>query len=554
VWERFRQVPLFAELADDDLARICGEAQEIRLEPGQLLFREGEWGDRAYVVSAGQVEVFKDADRREVLLAVRGAGEVIGEMALLQQEPRSASVRARTRTDLFSIPKSALDDLLQTSTSAARVIFQTLLRRVRETNDQLRHQERMAQLGTLTAGVAHELNNPAAAVQRAAQHVTGELERLLGHLPAGAACVDLLRLVGDQPAAVRSPLEVSDEEAAVEDWLADRGVSDAWDIVPALVEAGIGVDQLGRLGDGADLGDATQFLAAAIALRRSAADIVTGAGRVSEIVQALRSYSYLDRAPIQEVDVVQGLEDTLVLMRHGTEGIQVVREYEPGLPRITASGGELNQVWTNLIQNACDALAGIDAPTLTLRAHRDGTHLVVEVEDNGPGIPVDMQRRIFDAFYTTKPPGRGTGLGLHTTYRIVVLEHHGDLTLDSEPGRTTFRVALPIHPVDSRSPVADVPPTGPCEHLQAVQNTAKPDGGCVDCAAVGDTWVHLRFCVSCHRVGCCDDSPNRHASRHAAAAGHPVLRTREPGENWAWCVVHRVGVNLAEPPAGSSEA
>jgi signal transduction histidine kinase len=544
MYERFRQVPLFADLADDALARICAEAGDVRLGPGEVLFREGEWGDRAYVVRAGQVEVVKDADGREVLLAIRTAGEVVGEMALLQQEPRSATVRARTGTELVSIPKSALDDLLQSSTSAARAIFQTLMRRIRETNDQLRHQERMAQLGTLTAGVAHELNNPAAAVQRAAQHLAGELERLLVHLPAKAHHAGLLQILDEHPTSPRTPLAVSDEEAEVEDWLADHGVADAWDTVPALVESGIGVEQLDRLGADVDLADATQFLAAVAAIRHSAADIVTASRRMSEIVGALRSYSFLDRAVVQEVDVVRGLEDTLVLLRHRTDGVRVHREFGPDLPAITASGGELNQVWTHLIQNACDAVSGVEAPTLTLRAYRDGAHVAVEVEDNGPGISSEMQRRIFDAFYTTKPPGHGAGLGLHTSYRVVVVEHHGDLTVRSAPGRTTFRALLPIGRAE---PAVS---TAPCDHLEGIVNTPKPDGVCADCATA-DTWVHLRFCATCNRIGCCDDSPNRHASRHATASGHPVLRSKEAGENWAWCVVHEIGLTLPDPPAAT---
>jgi signal transduction histidine kinase len=559
MFERFRQVPLFADLADDDLARICAEAQDVRLAPGDVLFREGDPGDRAFVVTAGQVEVLRDTDRREVLLAVRGEGEVIGEMALLQEEPRSATVRARTATDLISIPKAALDDLLQTSPSASRSVFQTLLRRMREDHDLMRHQERMVQLGTLTAGVAHELNNPAAAVARAAEHLGGELDRFTGWLAGRGGPAAALELLRDRPRAARSPVEVSDEEAAVEDWLAARGIGDAWTVAPALVDAGLGVAELGRLeqgrpeqgrpGEDADLGDTVRFLAAAAAIRRSAAEIAEGATRLSEIVRVLRSYSYLDRAPVQKVDVIRGIEDTLVLLSHATKNVRIVREYDPDLPDITASGGELNQVWTNLIHNACDALAAVEDPTLTVRALRDGDDVVVEVEDNGPGIPAEAQRRVFDAFYTTKPPGKGTGLGLQISYRIVVLEHRGDLTLRSQLGRTTFRAVIPIQapaPAD-RSEESDPMTAAPCEHLEAVENTPKPEGGCLDCLAAGDTWVHLRFCVTCGRVGCCDDSKNRHATKHAAAAGHPVLRTKEPGENWAWCVEHEVSLTLGEP-------
>ena len=445
VYERFRHAPLLAGLGDDDLARICREAQDVRLEPGDVLFREGDHGDRAFIVTAGQVEILKKAERREVLLALRGEGEVIGEMALLQEEPRSATVRARTRTDLVSIPKAALDDLLETSPSAARSVFHTLVRRMREDQDQLRHQERMVQLGTLTAGVAHELNNPASAVQRAAEQLGGELERFTGWLAGRGGWAEALKLLQSRPPEPRSPVEVSDEETALEDWLDARGVQEAWTLAPALVDAGTGVDELSRLGEAADLGDTVRFLAAAGALRRVATEIAEGAQRLSEIVRVLRSYSYLDRAPVQEVDVVRGIEDTLVLLGQATAGVRIVRDYDPRLPTITALGVELNQVWTNLIRNACDALAGVADPTLTLRTHQDGDRVVVEVEDNGPGIPPDVQSRVFDAFYTTKPPGHGTGLGLPISYRIVVVEHGGDLTLRSEPGRTTFRVTLPIH-------------------------------------------------------------------------------------------------------------
>jgi signal transduction histidine kinase len=292
------------------------------------------------------------------------------------------------------------------------------------------------------------LNNPAAAVQRAAQHLTGELEQLLVHLPSPAARAHLLHLVDRPPTSARSPLQISDEEAEVEDWLADHGVSDAWETVPALVEAGIGVALLNQVGADVDLADATHFLAAVAAIRHSAADIVAGAGRISEIVAALRSYSYLDRAPIQEVDVVQGLEDTFVLLRNRTAGIHIGRDYEPELPRITASGAELNQVWTNLIENACDALAGTDAsPALSVRARRDRGNVVVEVEDNGPGIPAELQPEVFERFArgdSSRSRAAGsTGLGL-AIVAAVVEAHHGHVEGESRPGRTAFTVRLPM--------------------------------------------------------------------------------------------------------------
>jgi signal transduction histidine kinase len=546
MFDQFRRVGLFAGLSDDDLTRICSLASDVQLEPGQVLFREGDWADRAFVVTSGEVEVVKNTDRREVVLAVRGEDEVIGEMALLEHAPRSATVRARTATHLMSIPKAALDDLLATSPGAARAVFSPLVRRIRETNDQLRHSERMVQLGVLTAGVAHELNNPAAAVQAAAHHLAAELDRLVEALAGRTAPVifELLHRVANRPLHERSPIEIGDAESAVEDLLDDAGVNEAWRIAPSLVDAGINHDDLAGI-DPLILTAAIPFLAPAVAARRSAGQIGEGARRISDIVRALRSYSYLDRAPVQDVDLVRGIDDTLTLLSHVTAGVQVVRDLPDDLPRVVALGSELNQVWTNLIQNACDALADTPSPTLTVRARPDGDDVVVEVEDNGPGIPPEVRDRVFDAFFTTKAPGHGTGLGLQISYRIVVLEHHGDLTVTSQPGRTVFRVRLRTTPPPAPAPDGEAPGTDGrdriCEHLRDLPAGPVPTGGCEQCATAGDPWVHLRFCVTCGQIGCCDDSPNRHATRHAEESGHPVLRSKEPGEHWAWCVVHQVG-------------
>jgi signal transduction histidine kinase len=373
---------------------------------------------------------------------------VIGEMALLDDEPRSATVRARSATELLSIPKAALEDLLATSPSASLSILRPLSRRIRETNDRLRHQERMVALGVMTAGVAHELNNPAAAAQRAAEQLTvqvADLASLAAH-GNGTELVDLLTEVGERERTARTPVETSDLEVAVEDWLADHGVEDGWELAPTLVEVGFGEADLGRLLPGEDLPSAVRFLVRAAEVRQSAQQVAEASRRLSDIVGVMRSHSFLDRAPVQEVDVLRGIEDTLALLGHETQGIQIVREYDAGLPHITALGGELNQVWTNLLRNACDALADVADPTLTLRARREDDSVLVEVEDNGPGIAPELQARVFDAFFTTKPPGQGTGLGLQVSYRVVVVEHGGDLALVSVPGRTMFRVTLPLRP------------------------------------------------------------------------------------------------------------
>lgn len=558
---RFRRVPLFAELSEEDLGRICADASEVQLAPGEVLFHEGDAGDQAFVVTAGEVEIRKAAGTRDALVAVRTEGEVIGEMALIEASPRSATVLARTATELLSIPKAALDDLLETSPSAARAVFGPLMRRVRETNDRLRHQQRMVQLGVMTAGIAHELNNPSAAVQSAARQLDEQVGRLVSTAARSSAdaVLELLGSLDERPHRVLGPLEVSDEEEAIEDWLGERGMHDAGECAPTLVAAGIGVNDLAGLGED-DVADAVRLLSAAASLRQLAGEVARGAGRLSDIVDALRSFAFLDRAPVQEVDVVRGIENTLLLLAHATSGVRIVREFAPDLPVITGMGGELNQVWTNLVHNACDALAGLPDPALTLRAFGAEGGVVVEVEDNGPGIPAELQERVFDAFFTTKPPGHGTGLGLQITYRIVVLEHGGELTLTSEPERTTFRVFLPLQlpgtalaapaaepaaePSAGRADAADA---DPCEHLEGLEYSPVPSGECEQCLAIGDRWVHLRFCASCGQVGCCNDSKNQHAARHAEASGHHVIRSKEPGENWAWCFTDQVGITLEEP-------
>lgn len=453
--ERLASVPLFADLSPADLERICSAADEISLEAGARLFAEGDHGDHAYVITAGEVEIRKASLDRDVLLAVQGVGDLVGEMALLQEEPRNATAVARTDAELARIPKAVLDDLIATSGTASRAMFSLLLERWRDTQSQLRQSERMAQLGTLTAGLAHELNNPSAAVQRAAQQLSDAISRLeevrRDNTLSDPARHLLAALLADtaEPPSPLSTLERSDREEALIKWLERAGIEDGWELAPALVELGLDPDELtSRHG-----GIAREELATVLELVRASGEVSSllgevaqGAARLSAIVQALKSYAYLDRAPEQTVDVRQGLDDTLLLLAGRLTGIDVVREYEPELPSIEAVGSELNQVWTHLIDNAAAAVqarVGADA-RIVIRARPGDDSVVVEVEDNGTGIPPEHRERIFDAFFTTKPPGAGAGLGLDMSFRVVVHEHRGILELvHSEPGRTLFRVELP---------------------------------------------------------------------------------------------------------------
>lgn len=454
-----QKVPLFADLDDEDLRHVSQLVEEVRLASGDLLFAEGSPGDRAYVVMEGEIEILKESQGREVLLAVRGEGEVIGEMSLLWEAPRMASVRARTETRLLALSHEALDDLLCTSISAARSMLYTVTARWRANAAILRQSEKMTQLGTLTAGVAHELNNPAAAVQRGVGQLKQALEELvdasrgLYGLDFTPEQLEQLQSYRQQAEADRTalpdldPLARSDQEAEVEAWLEKRGVQNAWELAPALVDLGYDLSSLASLGKGFDdqaIPALVAWLSSMQGVNSLIQEIEQGASRISEIVKSLKVYSYLDQGPVQLVDVHEGLNNTLVLLRSKLkEGVKVIREYDPELPRIMAYGSELNQVWTNLIDNAYDAMDG--KGEIVLRTRREEDWVIVEIIDNGPGIPREIQSKIFDPFFTTKEPGKGTGLGLDISYNIVVNKHRGDIRVSSQPGRTCIEVWLPIN-------------------------------------------------------------------------------------------------------------
>ncbi len=461
MYEFLRKVPLFADLPDEDLSRLCEMVERVHLPAGQELFAEGSRGDRAYVIESGELEVIKTSAGRPVLLAVRRPGEVIGEIALLEDTPRTASVRARSDAELLAINQEQFDSLVQHSPTASRVLFSIVLARYRNMTASLRQSEKMAQLGTLTAGVAHELNNPAAAVKRGA----GQLEEALAAFALAQSAVAQLDLNDGQRATlnqtadeVRSaagkmqnyldPLARSDLEYDLEIWLDERAVPDPWELAPTLVNLGYDAASLARFASqlAADqLPTVIRWLGSVYSVYNLLAEVGQGASRISEIVKSLKSYAYLDQAPVQAVNIHEGLDNTLLILRHKMGAIKVMREYAPDLPVIHGYGSELNQVWTNLLDNAADALENTPAPQITLKtSHRDGW-VVVEVQDNGPGIPPEIQERVFDAFFTTKPPGKGTGMGLDISYNIVVHKHRGDINAVSRPGFTCFQVTLPVN-------------------------------------------------------------------------------------------------------------
>jgi len=471
--EKFlRNVPLFADLPEADLFQLCEMLNRIELKAGEELFAEGSGGHSAYIIQEGELEITKASGKRQILLAVRGIGDVIGEMAMLEDRPRMATVKAHTDVILLAIQREQFQKLLSTSSSAAEAMFYTVLRRFRSTQSRLRQSEKMAQIGTLTAGVAHELNNPAAAVKRGAE----QLERAI---TMSAEAYEQLNSAGlseeqwhtwdkltkkAQTQAARPPemdaLTRSDREYELEEWLEDLGIEDAWELAPDLVSIDFSAEDLATMADSfspEQFAFVVKWLNTTYTMYNLLAELRQGAGRISGIVKALKTYSYLDQAPVQSVDVHQGLDDTLLILGHKLKGgPSVRREYDPNLPEIMGYGSELNQVWTNIIDNAAYALADMPAGEgqILLRTEVDDDWISVRIEDNGPGIPKEIQGRLFEPFFTTKPPGVGTGLGLDISYNIVINKHRGDIKVTSEPGKTIFCVWLPVD-MDNCGPLID---------------------------------------------------------------------------------------------------
>lgn len=442
--EILRGLPYFADLPEDLLEAVCVASEQLDIELGEEIISEGTASEEMYVVVEGEFTVTKKAAAKNVVLAQLGPGEVVGEIALLDMAPRTATVSAALPSKVIRVPAEAFERLLGDA-SVVRRMFQTVTGRLRGIEDTVRHEERMAALGRMAAQLMHELNNPAAAVGRS----TSELQDVYDELSEEALTLakslggDGVEITNPEPPGQMSPMERGEAEDLIAIWLEERGLDDAWELAPGMVQGGWTTDILDNLFENVEA-DLVSHMARWIALRATAAQLIheigVAAGRVSELVRVVKDYSYLDQAPVQEIVPTSGIADTLILLKHKLREIEIITDFPDDLATVEAPGRDLNQVWTNLIDNAADAME--DGGELTITARNLDDEVEITVGDTGSGMPEDVKDRVFDPFFTTKEPGKGTGLGLHTVHTIIT-RIGGDITVESSPEGTTFRVVLP---------------------------------------------------------------------------------------------------------------
>ena len=453
----FRTVDVFHDQPDDDLAWLAGVAEEQTFEAGETPFRRGDTAESMYAVLDGGFQIFTFNGPQRTLFGTVRAGEVSGLLPFSRMETFAGEGTALASTRIATVHQRHFGEMLSRMPDVGKRLVGRMTDRVRESSRTEQQHEKMLSLGKLSAGLAHELNNPAAAIRRSVSdlrtrlgHMPDLVTRLTGHglTPAQveAARGALMSCTAPHPGTL-STVERSEYEDALADWLDDHAVPQAYVVAEVLADEGVSPDALDRLAEHVPepaLGDVVLWIEKGLAADRLLGEIEGAAGRISDLVAAVKGYTHMDRAPErQRVDVHAGLDQTLTMLGHDVKvkSVHVTRAYGDGVPDVWAFPGEINQVWTNLLDNALDAVG--DGGHVEIRTRREGELVCVTIVDDGPGIPEAVRERIFEPFFTTKEPGEGTGLGLDISRRIVA-QHSGRLTVESAPGRTAFEVCLPV--------------------------------------------------------------------------------------------------------------
>jgi signal transduction histidine kinase len=460
--DELRTLFLFEKLDEEQLDWLCREGHVISVEPG-VVYREGDPARCFYVLIEGGVMLLQRVGEDDVEVTRTDqpgvyAGAWTAYLGDRAPKAYNTTLRATTRSRFFELDAETFAQMMRQWFPMALHLLEGMFFGSRNFQATVGQRERLLALGSLSAGLTHELNNPAAAAVRATaslrERVAGMRQklRMIAKGPYDRATLETL--IGLQAESVEhvakaptlSPLEASDREDELTDWLDAHGISGGWQIAPTFVQAGLDVawlDQVADTVDASTLEGAVRWLNYTVETELLMNEIEDATTRISTLVGAAKQYSQLDRAPYRVIDVHELIDSTLLMLsRKIGDHITVVKQYDRSLPAIPAYAAELNQVWTNLIDNAVAAMDG--EGTLTIRTARDNDHLLVEICDTGPGVPAEIRDRIFEPFFTTKPVGEGTGLGLDISWRIVVNKHHGDLRVESEPGDTRFQVRLPF--------------------------------------------------------------------------------------------------------------
>lgn len=488
------QIRLFSGLSDQQLKSI-EKGEEVWFEAGDKILAEGE-NNTFYVLLDGKVDVILRDGSKEAVLSSYGSGDHFGELPIiLGWSDHTCAAYATNKSHLLRWREDAFWRMIYSSPSLTREILRSMAQILRTLETMLQQNQKLIALGGLAAGLAHELNNPAAAANRTITQLSDFIHEWRSlvqklNLQHGMTAQqwsylsqlrnDSLRFESNSPTGyshdqnsitrdlTSDPMAQGEEEDRIINWLESHGVNDGWKLASDLINTGITIDKLNDIAHNITsfqslarsnrsdnntvdqkslfLGDILGWLNATTRVDRLLYEIKTSTTRISELISAVKSYSYMDQAPLQDVDIHNGIESTLTMLQHKLKeaDITIIREYDSILPHINAIGNELNQVWTNLIDNAIDGIG--KHGTITIRTKNEGnSQIMVEVIDSGSqGIPKQVQSRIFEPFFTTKEPGKGTGLGLSISHRIITQTHNGDISFYSRPGETRFQIRLPI--------------------------------------------------------------------------------------------------------------
>jgi signal transduction histidine kinase len=448
------RVPVFADLPDDQIAWFISLAQEMNLKAGDVYAHQGDPADAMFVILEGQLQGRGDLGGETFVFDLE-PGDVTGLLPFSRMKQFTVSGRAVTDSRALRFPASLFPDLVQKMPVLTQRLVGLMSDRIRETTRLEQQRDRLASLGKLSAGLAHELNNPASAAKRAASQLHDILKKIrdasleLGKRDLTAAQkseIEKLEASFTQPDVVPpDALVISDLEDQIDSLLRSHGQNDLWLLAAGLARRNIKPEVIEALFanlDGDTARAALVRIAASVEVASLLHEIESSTSRISDLVGAIKEYTHMDQAPVQNVDVVKSLETTLTILNHKLkQGVAVKRDYQRVPLLVNSFGSELNQVWTNIIDNAIDAMRG--KGELRIRTYRNDGCAVIEIGDNGPGIPSEVQPHIFEPFFTTKGVGEGTGLGLDTVQRIVK-KHRGNIQLSSKPGDTCFQIWLPL--------------------------------------------------------------------------------------------------------------